>query len=52
MQNSSKLYVNASETLQVDLKGNSHVVFQNDPEVKIVEILSSSLTRWENENKR
>lgn len=51
MQNASRLYVNPSEILQVDLKGNSRLVYQNDPVIKIVQIISSSLTRWENEKK-
>lgn len=46
MANSGKLYLSVSETLRVDLKGGSSVYFSGEPQISVVNIVSSTLTRY------
>ena len=47
--NSAMVLVNAAENLSVDLKGGAKVYFQEDPLIKLVDISSSSLSRYTGE---
>lgn len=46
MANSGKLYLSVSDTLRVDLKGGSSVYFSGEPQISVVNIVSSTLTRY------
>lgn len=46
MANSGKLYLSVSDTLRVDLKGGSSVYFSGEPQISVVNIVSSTLMRY------
>lgn len=46
MANSSKLYLSVSDLLKVDLKGGSSVIFNGNPEIDVVNIISSTLMHY------
>ena len=48
LSNSSKVYEAATETIHVDLSGNSTLVFDCDPVVDIINVKSSTLQRYSN----
>ncbi|MBR6417019.1 MAG: DUF2807 domain-containing protein [Bacteroidales bacterium] len=47
--NSATVTVNAAENLSVDLKSGARVYFQEDPVIKLVDIQSSTLSRYTGE---
>ncbi|MCQ2145362.1 MAG: DUF2807 domain-containing protein [Bacteroidales bacterium] len=45
LQNSSTCEINAKDHLKVDLTGSSHLIFNGNPNIDVVKIVSSSMTR-------
>lgn len=52
MANASKIYVNVYDTLKVDLKGNSSVIFDGKPQIEVVNIISSTLMHYTGSKRR
>ena len=48
LTNSSKLYEAATETVHIDLAGNSTLVFDGDPVIDIINVKSSTIQRYSN----
>ena len=48
LSNSSKLYEAATETLHIDIGGNSTLVFDGDPVIDIINVKSSTIQRYSN----
>ena len=48
LSNSSKLYEAATETLHIDINGNSTLVFDGDPVIDIINVKSSTVQRYSN----
>lgn len=49
--NGSTVYVNADNEISVDIKSGSRLVFLGNPEIKIVDVAKSSITRYDNVKK-
>lgn len=52
LSNSSKLYEAATETLHIDISGNSTLVFDGDPVIDIINVKSSTVQRYSGSNGR
>ncbi len=48
LTNSSQLYEAATETVHIDLAGNSTLVFDGDPVIDIINVKSSTIQRYSN----